>query len=437
MDLAPSQGCAFWCYCPEMQPIHLFYSWQSDRGSKVCRNFIRHALEAAVANLKDSHGLEIYIDSDTSGVPGTPHVSDTILGKIRECDVFVGDVSFVGSTSNGKKVPNPNVMIEFGYARGVLTDRQILLLMNTAFGPAQELPFDLAHLRHPTQYSVQEDASDGVRRGQRAKLAETLTSHLKATVDDVLATRASRKPSADAIAPAHAVLTSLIQMSGRGETPAIVPGPRLVMKLVTVEAATTGSVIPGSISSIRPKFIPARYSEHAPETNSKEWSEFDPPRFAQGKPNPESRWYLRVLRSGAIDAAITVGERIDDDRDILVDIEPLQGRVVEMAKRMGEIASAVGAGGAMVIHAALEGSEDVRLSAQHRSSKRLRAPFVHLGTIDMPSPSSISIENLRQILDAIWLAAGFPDGSPLYGHGISDDLRDSMLVAPEVISRRT
>ena len=116
--------------------------------------------------------------------------------------------------------------------------------------------------------------------------------------------------------------------------------------------------------------------------------------------------------------------------------EPLEARVVEMAKRMGEIASAVGAGGALVIHAALEGLEDVRLSAQDRSGKRLRTPFVHLGTIDMPSLSLISVENLRQILDAIWLAAGFSDGSPLYGDGISDDLRESMLVAPEVISRR-
>ncbi|WVT78024.1 hypothetical protein QM996_31355 (plasmid) [Sinorhizobium chiapasense] len=419
-----------------MQPIHLFYSWQSDRGSKVCRNFIRHALEAAIANLKGAHGIEIYLDSDTSGVPGTPHVSDTILRKIRECDIFLGDVTFVGSTSNGKKMPNPNVMIEFGYARGVLTDRQILLLMNAAFGPAQELPFDLAHLRHPTQYSVQEDASDGVRRGQRTKLAEILTHHLKAIVDDVLATRASRKPSADTIAPAHAVVTNLIQMINRGETPAIVPGPRLVVKLVTAEAATTGSVTPGSISSIRPKFIPARYSESTAETNSREWSEFDPPRFVQGKPNPESRWYLRVLRSGAIDAAITVGERIDDDKDILVDIEPLEARVVEMAKRMGEIASAVGDGGPLVIHAALEGLEDVRLGAQHKSSKRLGTPFVHLGTVDMPSTSSISIENLRQMLDAIWLAAGFPDGSPLYGDGITDDLREKMLVAPEVISGR-
>ncbi|MBW9113418.1 hypothetical protein JNB88_07120 [Rhizobium cauense] len=207
-----------------MKPIHLFYSWQSDRDSKVCRNFVRHALETAIENLKNSYGIEMYLDSDTADVPGTPHVSETILRKIRECDIFVADVTFVGSTSNGKQLPNPNVMIEFGYARAILPDRQILLSMNTAFGQPGDLPFDLSHLRHPTQYAVPEEMSDTQRRDQRAKLSVTLTSHLKAIAGEVLSVRASQKPSADIIAPAHAIVTNLVQMSSRGETPAIIPG---------------------------------------------------------------------------------------------------------------------------------------------------------------------------------------------------------------------
>lgn len=418
-----------------MKPIHLFYSWQSDRDSKVCRNFIRHALEGAITNLRDAHGLEIYLDSDTADVPGTPHVSETILSKIRDCEIFVGDVTFVGSTHNDKQLPNPNVMIEFGYARALLPDRQMLLLMNAAFGPARELPFDLSHLRHPTQYTVPNDMSDGLRREQRTKLAATLTSHLKAIAIDVLAVRASRKPSVDIIAPAHAVVTNLIQINGRGETPAIVPGPRLVMKLVTAEAATVGSVVPSRINSIRPKFVPAGYRESVSDTNTSEWSEFDPPRAVQGRHNPESRWYLRVFHSGAIDAAVIVGARIDDDKDILVDIEPLEARIVEMAKRMAEIASAIGSGGPLVLHAALEGLEDVRLSGRQKS-KRLVVPFVHLGTIDLASTAALSIDNLRQMLDAVWLAAGFSDGSPLFAEGVTDQQRTTMLAGVEAVSGR-
>jgi hypothetical protein len=43
-------------------------------------------------------------------VPGTPPITDTILKKIQNCDIFVPDVTFVASTAGGKLVPNPNVM---------------------------------------------------------------------------------------------------------------------------------------------------------------------------------------------------------------------------------------------------------------------------------------------------------------------------------------
>ncbi|NSZ75042.1 hypothetical protein G6L74_14925 [Agrobacterium tumefaciens] len=44
-----------------------------------------------------------------AGVPGTPNISETILNKIRECEIFVGDVTFVAKTEGGKQIPNPNV----------------------------------------------------------------------------------------------------------------------------------------------------------------------------------------------------------------------------------------------------------------------------------------------------------------------------------------
>ncbi|WFU91986.1 hypothetical protein QA644_34335 (plasmid) [Rhizobium sp. CC1099] len=100
-----------------MRPIHIFYAWQNDRDGKVCNHFIRIALEAAVETLRQDHDVEIRLDSDTADVSGTPPVSETILRKIRECEIFVGDVTFVGMTANGKQLPNPNVMIEFGFAR--------------------------------------------------------------------------------------------------------------------------------------------------------------------------------------------------------------------------------------------------------------------------------------------------------------------------------
>ena len=82
--------------------LQVFYSWQSDHPSKVGKDFIRIALEDAAARTKASRGIDVVIDSDTQGIPGTPPVNDTILEKIHACDVFVADVSIMAQTTEGK-----------------------------------------------------------------------------------------------------------------------------------------------------------------------------------------------------------------------------------------------------------------------------------------------------------------------------------------------
>nr|WP_313424762.1 hypothetical protein [Brevundimonas diminuta] len=78
-----------------MLPVTLFYSWQMDRPSDVCRTFIGKALDEAVTILADEGEIALKIDSDTKDEPGTPPISETILRKIRECDIFLGDMTFV------------------------------------------------------------------------------------------------------------------------------------------------------------------------------------------------------------------------------------------------------------------------------------------------------------------------------------------------------
>lgn len=419
-----------------MRPIHLFYSWQSDRDRKVCGRFIRLAIEAAIESLEAQHSIAIRLDSDTADVPGTPPVSETILAKIRECEIFVGDVTFVGKAENGKLLPNPNVMIEFGYARGVLTDHQILSVMNTAYGSPKELPFDLAHLRHPTAYSVDETASDDERRRSRALFTEKLVPRLKAIAEAVLARRAASKPQEEVIGPAQAVVASIIQMNGRAELPVIVAGPKPTMQLVTSVAAGGVIVPPSSVTAVRSSFVPAGYRDEISDTNVREWSSFDPPRVIQGKPNPEARWYMRALRNGALDAATMVGARIDDDRDILVELIPLEARIVEMAERMAAIAQSIGADSPLVVHASLEGLDDVRLMAQHKATRPLRMPFIDLGSIAFSSSSAVTISGLRPILDNVWLAGGFSNGSPLFEKEMSETDRRDLLAEPEVIRGR-
>src|SRR6266550_5322699 len=120
-----------------MRKISAFYAWQSDTPSKINREFISVALnEAAQRITNDSlFDVELSVDSDTQGVPGTPPITDTILKKIETSEIFIPDVTFVARTGDGKHIPNPNVMAEFGYALRAKTHSAIIAVMNTAFGP--------------------------------------------------------------------------------------------------------------------------------------------------------------------------------------------------------------------------------------------------------------------------------------------------------------
>ncbi|MDE1996869.1 MAG: hypothetical protein KGI75_30500, partial [Rhizobiaceae bacterium] len=176
--------------------ITVFYAWQSDRDQKANRHFIRRALDDAAARINEDNtlGVEIKIDADTEGVLGTPAVTETILGKIRSSDVFVPDLTFVAETEAGKQTPNPNVMVEYGYALRSLTFEAMMPVMNTHYGAPSELPFDLGHVRYPTQYSLPPASADSERRAARAALSAKLEGILRLMAQNVVSKARSDKP---------------------------------------------------------------------------------------------------------------------------------------------------------------------------------------------------------------------------------------------------
>jgi hypothetical protein len=168
--------------------IKVFYAWQSDRDEKGNRHFIRRALDDAAKRINEDNalGVEIKIDADTEGVLGTPAVTETILGKIQSSHIFVPDLTFIAETGAGKLTPNPNVMVEYGYALRSLTFEAMVPVMNTHYGGPTELPFDLAHVRHPTQYELPPGSPDAVRRAARATLSEKLEAILRLMAQNAL-----------------------------------------------------------------------------------------------------------------------------------------------------------------------------------------------------------------------------------------------------------
>jgi hypothetical protein len=105
----------------------------------------------------------------------------TIFRKIDAASVFVPDLTFVGTRRDGRPTPNPNVLIEYGWALKSLTYYLIIPVMNTAFGEptAETMPFNVAHLRRPICFHCAADLNDGERKAVRDKLAKDLEAAIR------------------------------------------------------------------------------------------------------------------------------------------------------------------------------------------------------------------------------------------------------------------
>ena len=156
----------------------IFYSWQSDLPNATNRGFIQKTLEKAAAAISSDESIDVepVVDRDTAGVAGSPDIAGTILNKIAEADVFVPDVSLITPREFARRCPNPNVLLELGFAVNALGWPRIVMVMNTAFGPLSDLPFDLRG-RRVVPYAVA-DAAEG-KAEQRKKLEALLKVALR------------------------------------------------------------------------------------------------------------------------------------------------------------------------------------------------------------------------------------------------------------------
>ena len=162
-------------------PLHVFYSWQSDRPNATNRGLILDALERGLRDLRRDPSMEqeLILERDTNGDPGAPHIAETILRKIDRATLFIADVSFIGE-AGGRPTPNPNVLVELGYAIAQLGWDRLVLVFNDAFGRVEDLPFDLRHRRVLAYRSQLEDGERaGPRQGLQRAFVQAIRDHVE------------------------------------------------------------------------------------------------------------------------------------------------------------------------------------------------------------------------------------------------------------------
>jgi hypothetical protein len=165
--------------------LNVFYSWQSDSPNNTNRGFIADCLKKSLKSIyKNNNSVSEYvIESDSRDESGTPDIVSDIFSKIDKCDVFIADISIINSDYSGRKTPNPNVLIELGYASSVVGWGNIICFFNDDFGRKEELPFDI-RFRKPIGYST---------INNKAEAKKNLISMLERSIQNIIDNRLSNK----------------------------------------------------------------------------------------------------------------------------------------------------------------------------------------------------------------------------------------------------
>ena len=389
----------------------VFYSWQSDLPNKTNRGFILEALERATKAIQSDATLAVepVVDRDTAGVTGSPEIASTILGKITQATVFVPDVSLVTSAEALRQSPNPNVLVELGFAIARLGWDRIVMVMNTAFGEPTSLPFDLRGHRI-VAYSYSGTPDHG-KADERKRLEKRLTE----TIAGILREEASIRASEDKTS--RAALTQWAQdfqiqrlarlSAGDGPLP-MVSNKLACVHVVPCGAVTdTATIDVGDPKTQRTYLAPIGSTGYNTRFNSDGLL-----RDASGS-NGNSDGFLQLFRNGAIesvDSKIMSGQgRREDGLPSIKFMKDLT-RFVDGACRMFReldvrppvlvLVSFVGMRGASLLVPA-EGFGSSAYYATKLDQDQLLLPPVHLVDLDADVRPA-----LRVALDALWQAAG-------------------------------
>ncbi|MCG8411162.1 MAG: nucleotide-binding protein, partial [Bacteroidales bacterium] len=154
----------------------VFFAYQSDIEEIYSKGFIKEAFYIVISEFKKER-INIELDFGMRKSPGNTILIDEMLRKSRESDLVIVDMTFTSAKEwldaeiideddkckwisipkgDRKPSPNPNVLLETGYAWSQKGFERTVLLMNIAFGSADELPVDLKGFRWAISYNLNE-----------------------------------------------------------------------------------------------------------------------------------------------------------------------------------------------------------------------------------------------------------------------------------------
>jgi hypothetical protein len=261
-----------------------------------------------------------------------------------------------------------------------------------------------------TELSAAIDAFDRLARDRIRVATGVHAVGGEAPVDPGAALRARRDV-------AETALNELAMDAHRGGLPEIVTRPRLTLRLAPYEAGAGRRLDPAQVAAAQLRFPPDENERVKVDSDGRQWWSCRVPVRLAPNQGPETRWRMRLVRPGYLEYEATIGARIDDDPEIMVDGRGLEAMIVRNLERMAGIATDLGLGGGGLVTISLDGIEDVQLTRARPGGRRFARPDLYLPVAALEDIGGPMASSLHEQLDILWQSAGWPDGSPAFGAG--------------------
>jgi len=258
-----------------------------------------------------------------------------------------------------------------------------------------------------TELSAAIDNFDRVSRDRIRISSGAHGAAAEAVVDAGVADRVRREV-------AETALNELAMDANRGNLPEIVTRPRLTLRLAPLAAADGLRLDPRKVTQAQLRFPPNTTDRVQTDSDGTQWWSCRVPVRPKPDLNPETTWRMRLVRPGYLEYQATIGVRVDDDPEILVDGRGLEARIVRTLERMASIAVELGLGGGALVSVVLDGVEDVELTRARPGGRRIRRPDVYLPVARVEDLGAPLADALHEQLDILWQTAGWTDGSPSF-----------------------
>jgi hypothetical protein len=178
----------------------VFFAYQSDIPEEFGKKFIIEAMDQTIDRMK-KEGINLELEYGMRKTPGNPLLIEEMLGKSKNADLVLVDLTFTSSKNwfESKKIkflnkeirvlnrfedklsPNPNALLEMGYAWAQKGYHRTALLMNTAYGTPEDLPVDLKGFRWAIPFNINEINFSEAKQ-KRKELAIDLYNAIKPAI---------------------------------------------------------------------------------------------------------------------------------------------------------------------------------------------------------------------------------------------------------------